>query len=84
MNRYKFIFEKTFTNRCVSKKIEQEVIVESEVNINQRKDLNELAYAKLIADYSYFFSNETEQGTHGWSRPQIKEFHLINNSEILE
>ncbi|OGU36155.1 MAG: hypothetical protein A2068_12240 [Ignavibacteria bacterium GWB2_35_6b] len=83
MNKFKFIFEKSYTDRCVSKKITKEIILESALDHqNQKDELNNLAFAALASNYPEFINNINERNATGWTQPQIKDFQLINNYDL--
>lgn len=83
MNKYKIVFEKSYTDRCVSKKITKEIILESELDHQyQKNELNNLAFSVLASDYPEFINNINENNVNGWTQPQLKDFQLINNYEL--
>jgi len=83
MNKYKFIFEKSYTDRCVSKKLTKEVILESALDHNYHKnELSQLAFTELASIHPEFLSNINERNLNGWTQPQIKEIQLVNNYEL--
>ena len=77
MNRYKILFEKTYSDRCISKKAEQEIIIESELDLNKTEELSQLGFNKLIFDCPEFFQNFSHKSINGWSEPVIKNIVMI-------
>lgn len=83
MKQYKFIFEKSYTDRCVSKKITKEVLLESALDHqNQKDELNNLAFSVLASHHPEFINNINENNAKGWTSPQIKDMQLVNNYEL--
>lgn len=83
MNQYKFIFEKSYTDRCVSKKITKEILIESALDYkHQKNELDNFAFSVLALIHPEFISNINERSINGWSQPQIKDFKLIDNNNL--
>lgn len=80
MNKYKLIFEKTYSNRCVSKRVEHVIDFESDLSRSQITELREFGYNKLLKDYPQFFMDDIHTGKAGWSKPKVKEIIQISGS----
>lgn len=78
MNRYKLIFEKTYTDRCISKKLQQEIIIESGLELNNEKELIALGNSKLYKEHPDFFQNANQLNPAGWTQPAIKNISQLN------
>ncbi|KAB2840873.1 MAG: hypothetical protein F9K45_08545 [Melioribacteraceae bacterium] len=81
MNKYKIIFEKSYADRCVTKKITKEIVIESALDFkHQRNELNNFAFSVLASTHPDFINNINERFLNGWSQPQIKDFKLIDKN----
>lgn len=77
MNRYKIIYQKKYTDRCISKTMQHEIIIDSELDIEDRNNLIELGNAKLQNEFQDFIQNTAGLNPQGWTEPIVQEIHVV-------